>query len=144
MLQFVKVIQVPVWDEQAKQKVIIFWQGRGITLKEVSDSRLRGHRGSLLGNLTSYDMSRLLADLTISQIEPNRISCQFDIDTRYQDITEWNKAHWELELDTLESYLLHGDKKEEEWQQFRKGSKAAAWQWSLSFTWLGRKMPRKP
>ena len=143
-LQVVKTIQVPIWDEQAKQKVITFWQGRGITFGEVTEGHLRGHRGSLWGNMTSYDMSKLLANLTISQIGPNEIVCQLDVDTRGQDITDWNKAYWQLEMDTLESSLLHGDQKEETWQQFRKDSKAAAWQWSLSFARFGRKMPRKP
>ena len=143
-LQVVKTFQVPVWDEQAKKKFINFWQGRGVTFNEVTEKHLKGRRGSLWGNMTSYDMSKLLADLTISQIAPHEISCQLDVDTRGQDITEWNEGYWRLEMDTLESYLLCGDQKEAEWQQFRKDSRAAAWQWSLSLTWLGRKMPRKP
>jgi hypothetical protein len=140
-LQIIKIIQVPVWDEQVRQKVIGFWQGRGITFREVTDSLLSGHRGSFWGNLTSYDMSKLLADLTIRKTKANEISCQLDVDTCGQDITEWNKAYWQLELDTLESYLLYGDQKTEEWKQFLRNSRAAAWQWSLSLTWLGRKMP---
>jgi len=143
-LEVVKTIHVPVWDEQARQRVTTFWQGRGVAFSEVTTGRLRGHRGSLWGNLTSYDMGKFLANLTISQVGPTELLCQLDVDTRGQDITEWNRAYWGLEMDTLESFLLHGDQKEEEWEQFLKESKAAAWQWSLSFRRLGRKMPRKP
>jgi hypothetical protein len=65
------------------------------------------------------------------------------IDGRYQDITEWNEAYWHLEMATLESYLLTDDMKKQEWLQFKRDSGAANWQWSLSLTKRGWKMPQK-
>ena len=139
-----KTIRLPQWDEQTKQKVIDFWQGRGIHFSDTRTDVLRGRRGSLWGNLTSFDMSKLVAHLTISASSPALLECVMEIDGRYQDLTDWNEAYWHLEMETLESYLLTGDQKGPEWRQFQRDSRAAAWQWSLSGTKLGRKLPPKP
>jgi len=141
-LRIAKAIEIPAWDASARQNAVIFWQKRGMVFTEITDISLTGHRGSWFGNLTSYDMSKLKAILTTSQIGPQEIFCSLEINTEFQMITEWNKAYWELELKTLESFLVRGDQREQEWEQFQKDSKAAAWQWSLSFTWLGRKLPK--
>lgn len=111
---------------------------------ETATENLQGRRGSLWGNMTSFDMGKLRAQLTVSRTGSTEIECVLDVDTRYQDITEWNKAYWHLEMDTLESYLLRGDLREDEWQKFQRSSRAAAWQWTLSLTQRGRKMPPKP
>ena len=142
-LQISKTITLPSWDDEVKQKIVRFWESRGIAFTQATDDTLKGHRGSWLGNLTSYDMSKLLADLTISRSNETQLFCVLDVNISCQDITEWNKAYWQLEMDTLESYLLYNDERENEWQEFSKNSLKAAWQWSLSFRLLGRKFPRK-
>lgn len=142
-IQITHSIRLPEWNEQVKQKIMAFWHKRGIVFSQTNGDVLKGRRGSRWGNLTSFDMSKLRADLTITKTGPGDIGCVLDVNTRYQDITEWNEAYWRLEMDTLENYLLHDDQREEEWRQFRGASRAAAWQWSLSFTRLGRRLPPK-
>lgn len=139
-----KRILLPAWDEKTQRNVISFWQKRGVTFTEAEGETLQGWRGSLWGNMTSFDMGKLRAHLTVSRTGPTEIECVLDVDTSYQDITEWNEAYWHLEIDTLESYLLRGDLREDEWRQFQRDSRAAAWQWTLSLTQRGRKMPPKP
>lgn len=145
-LQVVKTMYISTWNEQVKAGVIAFWQGRGISFDEVTDSYFKGHRGSVWGNLTSFDMSKLITDLTltISPMEPYKVICSLDVDTRFQIVTDWNKEYWQLELDTFESYLLHGDQKKGEWDQLRKESKALDGLWVLSLGWFRHRIPRKP
>ena len=145
-LQVVKTLFVPAWNDMVKAEAITFWQGRGINFDEVTDNYLRGHRGSVWGNLTSFDMSKLITDLTltISPTEPHEVFCCLEIDTQFQVVTEWNREYWQLELDTFESHLLYGDQKEGEWDQLRKESRASDYLWVLSLGWIRRKMPHKP
>jgi hypothetical protein len=143
-MRITKSISLPEWHDEVKQKVIDFWQERRVTFSETAGDTLRGRRGSLWGNLFSFDESRLAADLTISRTGEANIECVLNVDTRYQDIVEWSEAYWRLEMDTLETYLLRGDQREQEWQQFREDARAAAWKWVLSCTLLGRNMPRRP
>ena len=145
-LQVVKTMYISTWNEQVKAEAIAFWQRRGISFNEVTDNHFEGRRGSVWGNLTSFDMSRLITNLrlTVSPTKPYEVFCCLDIDTRFQVVTEWNKEYWQLELDTFESHLLCGDQKEGEWDQLRKESRALDYLWVLSLGWIRRKMPHKP
>ncbi|HEX8550627.1 MAG TPA: hypothetical protein VF681_03630 [Abditibacteriaceae bacterium] len=136
-----KRFQVPIWDEVVKRKAIDFWSRRRITFSETSGNTLIGKRGNLLGNLISFDMSKLIAKLTITVSDKNEVHCILDINTVYQQITEYNRAWWDLEMDTFESFLMRNDEQEEKWKKFGVHYKKAAWAWSFSHGIRGDRMP---
>jgi hypothetical protein len=88
-------------------------------------------------------MSKLRATMTISRIDLTIVEFLMEVDTLGQSITEWNEAYWQMELDTLETWLLEGDKQEEEWQEFNGQWRKAAATWTLTFGLGGNKMPPK-
>jgi len=135
-LQIRKTISLPVWDETTKQKILTYWEARGIVFTDTQGDVLTGRRGSMIGNLISFDMSKLLANLTVSRTGASEIECILEVNTILQIVTEWNTAYWQLEMDTLESWLLHNDGKEAEWRLFQRGMRKAATQWATS---LGRR-----
>ena len=124
-----------------KRKAIAFWSRRRVVFSETSGKTLVGRRGNLFGNLTSFDMSKLIAKLTVTISEQNEVYCVLDVNTVLQQITEYNKAWWDLEMDTFESFLLHNDEQEEKWKKFGVHYKKAAWAWSFSYGVRGNKMP---
>ncbi len=83
---------VPVWDEATKQKALDFWGRRGVTLSETSAHTLTGERGNIIGNLTSFDMSKLIARLAVTVSTQNEVRCVLDVNTVMQSITEYNKS----------------------------------------------------
>lgn len=120
-----KVINLPKWTVSEKDKSIHFWEQRNIKFKEITDILLKGRRGSILGNLISFDMKNIMTKLTITRVNESRISCIFEINTIFQNITDWNKAFWKLELVTYESYLLKNDMKELLWSRYYEAAKKA-------------------
>ena len=126
LMEFQKSIEIKEWDKETKRKVIDFWQERGVMFTETEGDILRGWRGSLWDNLTSFDMSRLLATVTVSKTSPTEIRCVLSVNTIMQIISQWNRAYWQLEMNTLESWLLSGDKKEVQWQEFLRSTYKAA------------------
>jgi hypothetical protein len=93
--------------------------------------------------MISYDMTRLRADLSIEPAQPARISLVLTVHTVFQQITQWNRAFWELEMATCESFLLHGDRRDAEWLQFMKAHRKAALVWTLTLGLGGQRIPQK-
>jgi hypothetical protein len=91
--------------------------------------------------MTSFDSSKLQATLSIVRNSPSEMYCVMIVDTSYQIITEWNEAYWRMEMDTLESWLLHHNKREAEWEEFNKQWRRAAVQWTRTVGRRGGKMP---
>jgi hypothetical protein len=100
-----------------------YWQARGFRLERVGPD-LHGRRGSVWGNLVSFDMSRLLATVRV-HIERGHLVCVLDVDTRFQHVTRANVCYWELELEILERYVLHGKLDEATWRWFHKRERRA-------------------
>ena len=136
-----KSIQLPTWDEEMRQKLVSFWQQRGIVFTEKSENLLVGKRGSLWGNLTSFDMSKLTTNLTISRSKGCLIECKLEINTVMQEITHFNRAYWQLELDTLESWLLFGFKRDAEWREFHNAVRKESVNWAVKKTLTGSGLP---
>ena len=110
---------MPAWDDSTWQAIASFWALRGFRCDAVQDSTLRGTRGSLLGNCVRFDMSRLKTNLVIERTNPQDCRCAINVNTIFQLITEYNKAHWRLELDTFEGFMTSGDLNSKEWRQYR-------------------------
>lgn len=139
-VKVVRTFKVPAWNETTKEKAIGYWTRRRIIFSETSGDTLIGKRGNLVGNLTSFDMSKLMAHLTIKNSSDNEVSCVLVVNTVMQSVTDYNKAWWDLEMDTFESYLLRNDEQEEKWRKFGAAHKKAAWNWSLTFGINGNKI----
>lgn len=138
-----KSINIPEWNEDIKQKIISFWENRRVVFYATDGDKLEGKRGNIWGNLTSFDMSKLMTKLTISRASPVDFTCSMHVNTIMQDITEWNKAYWQYEMDTLESWLLHDDMKVNEWEEYSSGAREASVKWVVSGRSAGRKFPPK-
>ena len=88
-------------------------------------------------------MTRLRADLNIEPAQLDRISLVLTVHTVFQQITQWNRAFWELEMATCESFLLHDDRRDAEWVQFMKAHRKAALVWTLTLGLGGQRIPKK-
>lgn len=132
---------MPAWDDLLKRKAIDFWSRRRVVFSETSASLLVGKRGSILGNLISFDMSKLISRITISVSPQDEVECALSVNTVFQQITDYNRAWWDLELETFESFLLRNDELEERWKAFGVKYNRASWAWALSLGRKGNKMP---
>jgi hypothetical protein len=141
--QITKTIEA-AWTEDVRQKLISFWSARRFHFSDTAATWLIAKRGHILWNLISFDMTRLRADLSISPVRPDLISLTLTVHTAFQHITEWNRAYWDLEMATCESFLLRDDIRETEWVEFRKANRKAAILWTLTMSLGGRQMPTKP
>jgi hypothetical protein len=134
---------IPIWNESLKQKSINFWSKRGVVFEKIEENALHGKRGSLLGNLFSYDMSKLISTLSISVLPDNELTCILDVNTVMQGITDRNKEYWNLEMNTFESFLLRNDEQVDNWEDFRKRSVVGAIIWTLTFGLFGDGLSNK-
>ncbi len=134
-------IVISEWNDAIRRKIVDFWQERRVVFTVSEGRTLEGKRGSLLGNMTSFDMTRLITTLTVSRTSPAEIVCRLDIDTTFQSITTWNEAYWQLEMDTFESWLLYGEDKKAEWEAYYKTARAGDIRWLLSFGLFGNRTP---
>ena len=136
-----KTFQIPIWDEFTRFKMINFWSRRRIEFSDTLGNILVGTRGNVLGNITSFDMSKLMSKLTISVSQKNEVYCVLEVNTFMRIITEYNRAWFVLEMETFESYLLQTDQQEERWQRFKKNDQKAAIVWALTSGLIGNRMP---
>ena len=130
------------WTEETRQQLRAFWSARRFRFSDTPPGTLFATRGHLLWNLIAFDMARLPAELSISSTQSGHLDLAMVVHTAFQQITEWNRAFWELEMASCESFLLHGDKRDTEWLAFRKANRKATIIWTFTFTLGGRKMPK--
>ena len=141
-LQIKKSIEAP-WTEEMRQKLIAFWLKRHFHFSDTTSSPLVATRGHILWNLITFDMTRLRADLSVGSVQPGRIDLAMAVHTAFQQVTEWNRAFWDLEMATCESFVLHGDSREAEWIEFTRANRRANIIWTLTLALGGRKIPKK-
>jgi hypothetical protein len=132
---------IPSWDAVFVSRVVDYWRSRGMKFANTRGPVLEARRGSILGNLFSFDMSKLLTRLTISETSTSHVEAVRDVDSRYQQITEWNHEYWRLELETFESVVLRGDHQEERWRHFLKANRKAAIEWTATLGSKGHDIP---
>jgi hypothetical protein len=142
MIEIRKNIAVP-WNKETINKLMTFWSTRRFRFESPSETIVSGSRGHLLWNFLSFDSTKLRADLTINPTTDGSVLLAMSVRTTFQQITEWNRAVWELEMTTCESFLLHDDLRETEWQAFYKAYRMAAIIWALTFTLGGKRIPKK-
>jgi hypothetical protein len=132
---------VLAWNEGVQEHVMSFWRGRGFEFTQTKGDILTGHRGSLEANMYCISADKLLAELTIERVSPVEIRCTMCVNTIYQYIVEWNFFTWLLEMDTFESFLRHNDRREAEWQEFRRHCLGAYIFHLITLGILGRNVP---
>jgi hypothetical protein len=137
LMRIEKRFFVQKWDQGLLQKAVDYWTKRGIVFEKREENALFGKRGSIFGNLFSYDMSDLISQLYISVSSNNELTCLLDVNTFMQWITERNIEYWFLEVDMFESYLLHNDEQIEEWNDFRKRNILGSIIWTFTFGLFG-------
>lgn len=111
-----KKISIQEMNDESKKKMVEFWEKRGIVFTNSADKELHGKRGSLLGNLFSYNMSKLIATIRIVEQGENEVICELKINTVMQYVTPWNKEYWALEFETFESEMNNNGGLEKEWE----------------------------
>jgi hypothetical protein len=134
----VKLIELPAWNETLLAKAITYWQKRRVVFTEISEDMLIGRRGSLWWNLVTFDMSKLRTELTVKWLaHGNKIECVLEVNTFAQTLTPWNIVYFRLEMETFESFLLNGDLKAKNWENFKRLSRNANRDWLLGKVWDG-------
>lgn len=118
-----KDIQISGWDADMAAQVISYWSSRLFDIHEEPDGTIRGHRGSMWGNATSFDMRKVIADIRITHDPSGSCSCVLSINTILQVITPCNKAFFQLEMDAFESLVLHSVVPVQDWDALRIASR---------------------
>ena len=129
--------EVEKLDEVKKGEVIQYWKSTGFYL-EKSENMFLGSRGSMLGNLFSFDMRKLLCKCEI-EFSDNKITTNLIINTNFQDITEWNVHSFILEL-LLSKTTLYHDQIPAWSPWFWNKTKRSGLSWLLTLGTRGRKL----
>ena len=122
---------VPGWDDAIRNKVVRFWEDRRIEFDSTDGDTLVGRRGSLFGNLLSYDMTRLRAELVVTHAA-GTVHAKIEINTVGQTVTEWNRAWWLIEMCMFESWIVDDNPQTERWNAFLDAFKAHSKSFSLT------------
>ena len=132
-----KTVPAGEWHDALKEHIVAFWEARGFRFDDPDARVLIATRGSLWGNCTSFDMSKLITRLEVRYLDTSEIECVMNVNTVFQIITPWNKEHWRLEMDTFENWFLIGDELQDEWQQYRRNSSRSDIQCVMTFGLYG-------
>jgi hypothetical protein len=132
--------RMPVWNEETRSQVKDFWQTRRAHFTEESERMLKGYRSHLLCNLYAMDPAKIKASLVVTWMEPGTCDCLLTINTAFQIITEWNKAYFQLEMATFESFIAYGQLNGDLWRRFLKAHDVANIYWCASGGILGYRM----
>lgn len=130
-MKITKKFSIEKFDDSTHQLITSFWENRKIKFNDISETFYEGNRGDAWGNITSFDMSKLITQLNISRDDNNEINCELNIKTFGQFITKLNREFWKLELDTFESVLLKNDYKEIEWTEYKKLKVKSDMKWKI-------------
>lgn len=129
------------WAEAEQAKAIDFWSRRGFAFGPLVETTLTAARGSLWGNLTSFDVTKLQAHLTLTHSPAGELRAVLDVNTMFQFLTDWNHRWLQLELECFETFLLGDDEQAERVKRFRAKYNTASLKWALTAGLAGRKIP---
>jgi len=132
---FKESININDWDED-KGKIIKFWESRGIKFENLKSEILIGKRGSILGNLTSFNMQKIITKITIKKLNEKQIELTIDVATIFQHITESNAEYWKLEIKTFIEYLANNKLLLDVWVDYAKRAKKSNIKWVFSIIFI--------
>jgi|GEM_PF-2330059 len=127
------------WNDELLNLSQQYWKKRKFKCEQTDLTQIKGKRGGLWGNFTSFDMKKMLCDLSVKVDANNFVDCQLEIDSIGQSFTEWNIMDFELELIFFQNALL-GIKKPEYMHEYIKYRKNANIFWSFSLGLLGSRL----
>ncbi len=117
-----------------------YWRARGFNCEQESNS-INGKRGSSIGNLTSFNMTKLICGLDVNLSNNDTVTAELFVNGKFQDITEINLWDFKLEL-ILYEYSLKGIDYPDFLTVYSKKRKTAAVKWSFTMTIKGRDFPK--
>ncbi len=124
-------------SDEIEKVSLNYWESRHFKCQLI-DKKIFGKRGTTLGNLFSYDMTKLICDLQV-EFEENSISIELLVDGKFQDITEVNLASFQIEQ-LLFPYYLKNIPTPSFLSEFLKFRNQSAIKWKFSFMSLGRNL----
>lgn len=90
--------------ENIKIRSIKYWESRKFKCNASID-KITGRRGNYFGNLTSFNMTKLICKLCVVLCDKKRIRTELFINGKFQDITNVNLWDFKLELILFHRYL---------------------------------------
>jgi len=131
------------WNECLREKLVAYWSGRRYRFCDEHDLPLIATRGSVWGNLISFDMSRIRATVRIEPVNIEEVLLTTTVDGQFQTITEWNRAYFQFELAACGSFVSSGDLHIADWSEFLKEHRKAGIQWAFSLGRIGNRIPEE-
>ena len=135
-MKLIRDLRVLTWDNLAVDRAIAYLRDRGFAdaqaFEEQTGLVVIGTRGSWLGNLTSFDMTKLRAKIRVFSKAPGCVTFDLDVNTFGQQITQWNIATWRLEIAEFHRVLRGLGHLEDVWLRFRRDTGSAGLRWTLT------------
>lgn len=127
------------WDESVVSRARAYWESVGFSCEAEPEQGIRGWRGSLWENLTSFDMKRLVCSLDVRRETDGTIHSILAVNSVFQQLTEWNLADFQLEQLSFRRVLLGLPLPD--LSAFRLADRNAKIAWIVSLMRLGRRLP---
>jgi hypothetical protein len=141
-MKIVRQLKLPIWDYNTAQVVIAYLQIRRFLDAQVSSELIViGSRGNWIGNLTSFDMTKLITKVKISSCTVGTIVVELDVNTFGQQITEWNAAVWRLEMVELHRVICGLSHIDNVWKRFGRDSRLSYVKWAFTLMICGQSLP---
>lgn len=125
--------QVPK-SREARIRLKKYWTERDfVSWESIENGELEvGKRGSLLGNMISFNMRKLLAQI---QVRESNEFVDYDliVNTIFQGISIWNYIFLQIEMYESCCYATTGERLPELWEQFeREAGSRIYWDFRLA------------
>lgn len=130
-MEFRSVADVPEWTEDLRSRTIEYWQSRKFRFDTTMGDDLLAERGSLWGNMTSFDMTELVGTLWIG-IRDNVMECTMRVNPAYQIITKGERASLQREVDDFGPWLTEHLAMEDRFGCLPKMSREELWRFLAS------------
>jgi hypothetical protein len=140
MIRVQRTIPLLAWDDGVRERIMSYWRGRGFVFNQTDGDFLAARRGSLRGNVTSFDPAKLRATLSVARTNLTEVLFLMEVNTHFQVIVEWDRRYWELEMETLESFLRRDDLQEQRWKEFRRDSTRSFLLWGATGGLMGKRL----
>lgn len=131
----------PQGGDDLASTAVEYWRGRRFRCQAEGEGLVVGRRGSWTGNIFGNDMRRLRCDLDVVLPLSGPVQSRLVVEGTFQYLSEWSFAELCLEQ-VLFRRALHCLPVPPHLERFRAESRRAAIIGTLSFTALGRRLPR--
>lgn len=108
------------WNEENKLKIVEYWESKGIVFTTIAEDILEGSRGKVLGHLFSFKPSDLKTDICIVEYSETEIVCEVTVKDCLQNMTDYCKQYFELEIDSCENIINSGNELVNEWEELNR------------------------